>query len=122
MSPAALVAARPAGDEYIAGLEGVVAAQTRLSHVDGEAGELLIAGYPVEALAGQATFEEVVYLLWNDALPNRLELESSKAALARRRALPAITLEVLRATAAEALPPMDALRMAAGTLSLGADH
>lgn len=105
---------------YVPGLEGIVAAQTRLSHVDGEAGELLIAGYPVEALASEATFEEVVYLLWNDRLPVRQELESFRAELARRRALPDITLEVLRTAAQQSLPPMDALRMAAGTLSLAA--
>ena len=52
-----------------AGLDGVVAAETRLSGVDGEAGELIIAGFAVEELAPQATFEEVVYLLWHDALP-----------------------------------------------------
>jgi citrate synthase len=118
VSTAAAARARPADGKYVAGLEGVVAAQTRLSHVDGEAGELIIAGYPVEALAGQATFEEAVYLLWNDDLPNREQLESFKSALARQRALPAIALDVLRAAAAQALPGMDALRMATGTLSL----
>jgi citrate synthase len=39
------------------GLEGVVAASTRLSHVDGEAGRLILAGYAVEDLAPHATFE-----------------------------------------------------------------
>ena len=47
----------------VPGLEGVVAAETRLSSVDGKAGELIIAGFPVEELAGRATFEETVYLL-----------------------------------------------------------
>ncbi|HWW61524.1 MAG TPA: citrate/2-methylcitrate synthase, partial [Thermoanaerobaculia bacterium] len=42
------------------GLEGVVAAETRLSMVDGERGELIIAGYRVEELAARATFEETV--------------------------------------------------------------
>ena len=50
------------------GLEGVIAAETRISGVDGQAGELVIAGFAVEELAQQATFEEVVYLLWHDAL------------------------------------------------------
>jgi citrate synthase len=39
------------------GLEGVVAASTRLSHVDGERGELIIAGYPLPELAAHATFD-----------------------------------------------------------------
>ena len=47
----------------VPGLEGVVAARTRLSHVDGEAGLLVIGGYRLEELAGRACFEEVVHLL-----------------------------------------------------------
>ena len=101
---------------YVPGLEGIVAAQTRLSRVDGDAGELVIAGFPVEALAAQAGFEEVVYLLWHDALPNREQLAGFRASLAARRALPALTLEALRAAAQQRQPVMDALRMAAGTL------
>ncbi len=101
------------------GLEGVVAAQTRLSNVDGQAGELIIAGFPVQELASKATFEETVYLLWNDALPNATQLAVFQQALIDQRALPEATLDLLRAAAAEQAPAMDALRMAAGTLSLG---
>src|ERR671939_917214 len=101
------------------GLEGVNAAETRLSSVDGEAGELVIAGFPVEDLASLASFEETVYLLWHDALPNAGQLAAFREALAARRALPRATLELLRAAAAERAPGMDALRMATGTLSLG---
>lgn len=46
------------------GLEEVVAATTRLSDVDGEAGRLVIAGEPIEELAGRVTFEDAVHLLW----------------------------------------------------------
>ncbi|HEV2718455.1 MAG TPA: citrate/2-methylcitrate synthase, partial [Thermoanaerobaculia bacterium] len=46
------------------GLEGVVAAETALSLVDGERGELIIAGFPVAELALNATFEETVEILW----------------------------------------------------------
>lgn len=101
------------------GLEGVISAETRLSAVDGEAGELTIAGFSVEELAGRATFEEVVYLLWHGVLPDPGELAAFKEELGARRALPGTTLEVLRAAAAEKEPAMDALRMAAGTVSLG---
>ena len=101
------------------GLDGVVAAETRLSAVDGEAGELTIAGFPVEELAGRATFEEVVYLLWHGALPDPKELATFREELGARRALPSATLELLRAAAGERVPAMDALRMAAGTTSLG---
>ncbi|MFL6194699.1 MAG: citrate/2-methylcitrate synthase, partial [Thermoanaerobaculia bacterium] len=100
------------------GLEGVVAATTRLSSVDGEAGVLLIAGFPVEEIAPRATFEEMTWLLWNGSLPAHDDLEAFRHRLASRRVLPAATLEVLRAAAKRRAPVMDALRMAAGTLSL----
>ena len=106
---------RPA---VVAGLEGVVAAETRLSSVDGQAGELIIAGFPVEELASLASFEETVYLLWHDALPNPEQLSELREALAARRALPHSTLELLRAAASKKVPAMDALRMAAGTIGL----
>ena len=101
------------------GLEGVVAAETRLSSVDGEAGELVIAGFPVEELASRASFEETVYLLWRDALPDREQLAAFGEALAGWRALPGAGLDLLRAAAAERAPVMEALRVAAGTTSLG---
>src|ERR1700710_2028221 len=100
------------------GLEGVVAAATRLSSVDGEAGVLLLAGFPVEEIAPRATFEEMTWLLWHGALPTAAGLEAFRARLAARRALPAATLHLLREAARKRVAPMDALRMAAGTLSL----
>src|SRR4051794_35725553 len=103
---------------FVAGLEGVVAAESRLSSVDGKAGELIIAGFPVEELTSRATFEEVVYLLWHDALPNKEQLTAFQVELTARRPLPRITLDLLRAAASQAVPAMDALRMAAGTVSL----
>jgi citrate synthase len=108
------------GSGFKPGLEGVVAAQTRLSHVDGHKGELLLGGYRVEELAPQASYEEVVYLLWHDRLPDAEELSRLRGVLAAQRALPAATLHLLRSAAAAAVPPMDALRMAAGTLDLDA--
>ncbi len=100
------------------GLEGVVAAQTHLSHVDGLKGELLIAGYPVEELAQHAGYEEVAYLLWHGALPDESQLSDFRRRLATRRALPEATLELIRIAAERKVAPMDALRMAAGTLDL----
>jgi citrate synthase len=107
--------------EVKSGLDGVVAAQTRLSSVDGQAGELIIAGFPLEELAGNATFEETVYLLWNDRLPGAGELKTFRESLASRRALPPVAFDVLRAAAAQKAPVMDALRMAGSTLSLPTD-
>ncbi|HZS62284.1 MAG TPA: citrate synthase/methylcitrate synthase [Gemmatimonadaceae bacterium] len=86
------------------GLEGIVAASTRLSRVDGDAGTLVLVGYAVEDLAPHATFEEVVRLFVNRDLPSN------------QRSIPPETLELLRAAAARRASPMDALLMATPTL------
>jgi citrate synthase len=101
------------------GLEGVVATSTRLSHVDGEAGRLTLAGYAVEDLAPQASFEEVAYLFLHGRLPQPEERARFAKDLAGRRALPRAAVNVLADAAAAQAPPMDALRMAAALLSLG---
>jgi citrate synthase len=98
------------------GLDGVVAAQTRLSHVDGLAGELVIGGYELKELAGRVGFEEAAHLLWRGGLPGREELAALRREIAARRELPAATLQAVRDGASA--PPIDALRMACSTLSL----
>ncbi len=104
------------------GLEDVVAASTRLSHVDGEAGRLTIAGYAVEDLAPYATFEEVAYLLLHGRLPDHSECARFAQNLAGRRALSRAAIQILHEAAAARVPPMDALRMAAPVLSLGREE
>ena len=99
---------------FVPGLQGVVAVETRISKVDGANGELVISGFPVEELAIGASFEEVVYLLWHDALPGAEELEDFRRSLTRMSGLPGATLDLLRAAADEEVPVMDALRMAVG--------
>ncbi len=104
------------------GLEGIVAAETRMSHVDGQAGELIIGGYALEELAGRATFEETCYVLWHLALenkadlPNRAQLDALHQEMAALRALPPMVLSIVKE--AKHAPPMDVLRMAAAALSL----
>jgi len=100
------------------GLEDVVAATTRLSHVDGEAGELIIAGFPVGELAAHATFEETTWLLWHGELPSAPELTAFRAELAAQRSLPIATVALLREAARAKLDYMDALRMGIDTVSL----
>jgi citrate synthase len=100
------------------GLEGVVAAATSLSHVDGEAGTLVIAGFPVGELAAHATFEETTWLLWHGELPSARELEAFRATLAASRALSPATISLLEECARKAIDPMDALRIAVSTISL----
>src|SRR5512141_2374242 len=104
------------------GLEGIVAASTQLSHVDGERGELVIAGYQVDDLAQHATFEETTWLLWHGDLPSAAELDTFRDALAAARGIPDPTLALLRDCAGRHVDAMDALRMAAGTLSLVSDE
>ncbi len=100
------------------GLEGIVLTETRLSMVDGQAGRLIIAGFPVQELAPNAVYEEALYLLWHDKLPSRQELEAFQKEMADNRDLPEITLALLREAAGRRLPPMDALRMGVDTLTL----
>ena len=83
------------------GLEHSVAASTRLSEVDGEAGRLTISGYAVDDLAPAATFEEVAYLLLNARLPAPDERVRFGRELAARRELPRVAIDVLRGAAAE---------------------
>jgi citrate synthase len=104
------------------GLEGVVATSTRLSHVDGEAGRLTIAGYAVEDLAPSASFEDVAFLLLRGRLPDPADRERFARDLAGRRTLPRAVVDVLAAAAAAKTPAMDALRMAAPLLSLGREE
>ncbi len=107
--------------EYRPGLEGVVAAKTRLSHVDGQIGELIIGGYALEEIAAKATAEEMAFLLWYDRRADAAELAEFSQRLAAKRPLPAAALSLLEAVAHEKAPVMDALRIGAGTLSLGLD-
>src|SRR3982751_2580588 len=100
------------------GLEGVVAATTALSEVDGERGELIIGGFPVAELALVASFEETTWLLWHGALPTEAEPARLVAELAAHRELPPPTLSLLRECARAHVHPMDALRMALDTVSL----
>src|SRR5438128_666177 len=52
------------------GLEGVVAAETVLSEVDGEAGRLLIRGHELDEIAGPWRFEDLARLLWDGFFPD----------------------------------------------------
>ncbi len=104
--------------EIARGLRDVILTETRLSMIDGTAGKLIIAGFPLEDLVPYATHEEVIYLLWNDRLPNKGELEAFRRSLIENRSLPETTMVILRAAAERKLSIMDALRMGVDTLSL----
>ena len=99
------------------GLEGIIANSTSLSDVLGKEGVLIYAGYDINELAGKATYEEVVYLLWHGALPTRAELDELKAKLSSERELPRGVIDFIKSTPRNA-NPMDVMRTAVSMLGL----
>lgn len=90
---------------------------TSSSFVDGTKGILIYRGYDIRDLGANATFEEIIYLLWNDKLPNTKELETFKAALESKRGLPDGLLSIMRQFPHDA-HPMAVLRTAVSALGL----
>ncbi len=99
-----------------AGLEGVVAADSEICFIDGEAGILSYRGYNIHTLADNATFEEVIYLLWHGRLPNSDELRGLKTELAANRPIPRPVTDFLAGV--PRCNPMDVLRTAVSMLGL----
>src|SRR5512142_1822805 len=95
--------------ETTKGLEGVVAANSGICYIDGDAGILAYRGIDIHELADNSNFEEVCYLLWFGRLPNRAELQELKLNLARERKLDASVISIIRQAPKHALP-MDVLR------------
>ena len=104
-------------EEQKKGLEGVVIADTKLSKVMGDIGKLIYCGYDINDLAAHASFEEVVFLLWNTRLPNQAELDQFETELAANMALPPSLLETMKRFPKEA-HPMGVLRSAVSVLGL----
>ena len=104
-------------EEIKRGLEGVLVAESSLSHVDGEAGALIYRGYSIGELAEETSFEEVLYLLWHGTLPDADELGAFRAAMAEERHLDEGVLELIRELAAADEEPMAAVRTVVSTLS-----
>jgi citrate synthase len=101
-----------AGDaSLLRGLEGVVAAPSRLCDLDGAGGRLAYHGYDIDDLARRATFEEVVWLLWHGELPRPAELDDLRRELAEARALAPLTLRALKLVP-KTMQPMRVLQLA----------
>ena len=105
-----------AAPTFSKGLAGVVAAQTSLSSVDGTNGVLTYRGINIHDLAGKASYEEVVYLLWHGKLPNRSELTDFKKQIAANRSLPQAVSDHI-ANSPVGATPMDVLRTAVSALA-----
>jgi citrate synthase len=93
------------------GLEGVVAAQTSISDIDGQQGKLFYAGYDIADLAEHATFEETVYLLHHLALPTQAQLDEVKATLRTGQRLDPALVRLIAALG-DSVSPMTVLRTA----------
>ena len=100
-----------------AGLEGVVATSSAICYIDGDKGVLSYCGYNIDELATHASFEEVIFLLWNNRLPTQSELTTLKSKLVSERDLPAEVTTFLKGVPKGA-SAMDVLRTAVSLLSL----
>ena len=99
------------------GLEGIVANSTSLSDVLGQEGILIYAGYDINEIAGNASFEETIHLLWHGELPNRAQLDTLSKKLRAARELPQPIVDFLR-NAPKNAGPMDVIRTAVSMLGL----
>lgn len=97
------------------GLDGIVAFSTTKSFIDGSTGELVYSGFNIDTLAENATFEEVCFLLWNDRLPNKNELDTLNKKLRQNRDLPEAVLNYIKTTNRKS-EPMAVLRSAVSML------
>jgi citrate synthase len=98
------------------GLRGVKVADTRISDVDGEKGNLIYRGFNIRDLVQHSTFEEVSFLLLMDHLPARTELERFRSELTSEREIPGVALEFMRMLPKSA-HPMDVLQAAVPILA-----
>jgi citrate synthase len=98
------------------GLEGIVAANSGICFIDGEAGVLAYRGIDIHELAERSNFEETTYLLWNGRLPSELELREFSSQLALARSLDQRIVDMLR-TFPTSATPMEVLRTTVSALS-----
>lgn len=98
------------------GLEGVVAANSSICFIDGEAGILAYRGIDIHELAQKSTFEETCYLLWFGKLPTRAELADLNKKMAAERKMDPAIFERMRLAPKSAIP-MEVLRTAVSALS-----
>jgi citrate synthase len=98
------------------GLEGIVAANSGICFIDGEAGVLSYRGIDIHELAENSNFEETTYLLWNGGLPNRQALAEFGQQLAQARELDGRVIDLLRSFPKTATP-MEVVRTSVSALS-----
>ena len=101
----------------VRGLEGVCAAETAISYVDGVQGKLYYQGYDLDELAGRASFSEVAHLLFFGSLPTAAQLHSFRSRLVSEMRLPTQVLPMIQMAPAGA-HPMAVLRTVVSALSM----
>lgn len=99
------------------GLEGVVAAETEMSFIDGERGVLEYVGIAIDDLARNSSFEETVFLLWNRRLPTKLELNDFSRDIRSRYAIPE-GLDAMLKSLPKTAEPMHVIRTMVSALAL----
>ncbi|MDZ4082752.1 MAG: citrate synthase [Bdellovibrionales bacterium] len=97
------------------GLEGVVACTTGISSI--QDATLSYRGFTIEDLAAKSTFEEVVFLLWNDRRPTADELNALKRDLGANMALDPEFVKVLKGIPTKGVHPMAWLRTATSLMA-----
>jgi len=102
---------------YSPGLDGVLAGETKLCHVDEGEGGLRYCGYAVSDLAEKACFEEVAYLLLFGKLPTQKELTDFTTQLTAHFVLPG-PVEAFLGVVPSAAHPMDILRTSVSLLGM----
>ena len=98
------------------GLEGIVAANSGICWIDGDAGVLAYRGIDIHELATHSNFEETTYLLWHGKLPPQAELADFSKKLAAARRIDPKIYDLLRSLPKTGTP-MEALRTAVSALS-----
>ncbi|WP_428909357.1 citrate synthase [Niallia sp. Krafla_26] len=98
------------------GLEGVVAATSSVSSIINDT--LTYVGYNIDDLTENASFEEVIYLLWHRKLPTNEQLIELKQQLAKSAELPQGVLDGFKSYPIDQVHPMAALRTAVSQLAL----
>ncbi len=96
-------------DEFKIGLEGVVAAKTKLSFIEVKKGILEYTGYNINDLVKNSNFEEILFLLWYARLPKKKELDNFSKKLRSERKIDPGVVKILR-TCTKKIDAMDALR------------
>jgi len=106
---------------YAKGLEGVIAAESEICQIDGANGKLHYRGYSIEDLAQHSSFEETTYLLLNEHLPSKTELEDFASRMRASRGLMGPVQDMIRYFP-PAGSPMELLQSVISYLSATVEH